>query len=209
MHRENRANMGATVGWTPLRERPVVIAGIATAIGYALVIGTFLDLYPFYPAIDLRTSTMLSHSIAVINASAVLCLLVGWYWIRRNAVFKHRIAMSTAFGLIVLFLVLYLLRIGGGGTKEFVGPSLVTAGYLIMLAIHIVLSVLAVPLVLYVLILGISHTPPELRRTPHARIGRLAAGVWIVSLVLGLVTYVMLEHLYGWEYVSMIVPHLG
>lgn len=198
--------MDAIAPWDVLRDHPGVVASIGTLVGYVLVIGTFLDVFQFYPAIGLETSTMLSHSIALVNAGAVLSLLVGWYWIRQQSIVKHRMAMSTAFVLILVFLALYLLRIGGGGTKEFIGPSLITTGYLIMLAIHIILSVLAVPLVLYVLILGMAHTPAELRQTAHARIGRFAAGVWIISLVLGLVTYVMLEHLYTWEYVAMVLP---
>lgn len=192
--------------------RPATIAALATIVGYVLVIGTFLDVFPFYPTISLETSTFLSHLIAMTNALTIASLLVGWYWIRRNAVRKHRLAMVSAFGLIVLFLVLYLLRIGGGGTKTFVGPSLVRDAYLLMLGIHILLSILAVPLVLYVLTLGITNTPAALRNTAHARVGRVAVSVWILSLALGLVTYLMLEHLYTWEYVAAIVwasPSLG
>jgi len=75
--------------------------------------------------------------------------------------------------------------------------------YLLMLAIHIVLSILAVPLVLYALVLGLTHTPTELRtETPHRTIGRIAAGSWILSLVLGVVTYLLLNHLYMWEFVT-------
>ena len=184
---------------------PERAAVVGTLIGYALVMGTFLDLIPIYPSISLETSTLLSHTIAIVNALTVLALVAGWYWIKRNHIQRHRAAMVTAFFLILVFLVLYLTRVGGGGTKEFIGPSLVTTVYLVMLAIHILLSVLAVPLVLYALFLGLSHTPRELRHTRHAMIGRLAAGSWLLSLLLGLVTYVMLEHLYGWEYVAVLL----
>lgn len=194
--------MTAVAGWT---ERPAIVAAVATVVGYVLVIGTFLDLVPIYPSITLETSTMLSHAIAAVNALTVLCLLVGWYSIRRGWIERHRRAMVSAFALILLFLVLYLTRVGGGGTKEFVGPDLVTTSYLIMLAIHIVLSVVAVPLVLYALVLGLTRTPTELTQTHHATVGRAAAGTWLVSLLLGLVTYVMLEHLYTWEYVSALI----
>lgn len=188
-----------------VKERPGTVAALGTVVGYVLVIGTFLDLLPIYPSITLETSTYLSHSIAIVNAATIACLVLGWYWIRSNEVSKHRLAMLLAFGLILLFLVLYLVRIGGGGTKEFVGPSPIREAYLIMLAIHILLSVLAVPLVLYALVLGISHTPAELRKSIHARVGRVAAAVWIVSLLLGLVTYVMLEHIFEWQYAAAIL----
>jgi len=56
-----------------------------------------------------------------------------------------------------------------------------------------------VPVVLYAVILGLTHTPSELRDTAHARVGRIAAAAWTLSLVLGIVTYVLLNHVYGWE----------
>jgi len=71
--------------------------------------------------------------------------------------------------------------------------------YLAMLAIHIFLSVVSVPVVLYAAILGLTHTPSELRETNHARVGRIAAVAWSVSLALGIVTYLLLNHVYGWE----------
>ena len=193
-----------------IRSHVVPLTVLGTLLGYGIVLGTFVDLLPVYPSIDLTTSTRLSHAIALVNAMTVISLVAGWRWIRRGQVDAHRAAMGTAFALILLFLVLYLTRVGGGGTKEFVGPPIVTYLYLAMLAIHILLSVVAVPLVLYALLLGLSHTPAELRTSPHARFGRLAAGTWLVSLLLGLVTYLMLEHLYTWEYVAAILwPLLG
>jgi putative membrane protein len=75
--------------------------------------------------------------------------------------------------------------------------------YLLMLAVHILLSILAVPLVIYAIVLGLTHTPEELRtETPHKRVGRIAAGTWILSLSLGVVTYLLLNHLYAWEFVA-------
>ena len=72
-----------------------------------------------------------------------------------------------------------------------------------MLAVHILLSILAVPVVLYAIVLGATHSPRELRtETAHARVGRIAAGSWLLSLVLGVITYLLLNHVYGWEFVA-------
>lgn len=182
---------------------------VLTALGYALVIGTFAGVVPLYPDIGEPGVDLLSHAIAIVNTVTTVSLVLGWYWIRKGEVGKHRNAMVLSFALIVLFLLLYLPKVGGGGEKHFVLASQyawvplwdwIQPAYLIMLAIHIVLSVLAVPLVLYAIVLGITHTPTELAGTSHARIGRIAAGTWILSLVLGVVTYVMLNHLYAAEF---------
>jgi len=179
---------------------------LLTIVGYALVIGTFLLDVPIYPDLTNAQVNLLSHVIAGINTTATVVLVLGWYWIRAGEVEKHRLAMVSGFVLILGFLVVYLLKVGGGGTKEFVGPQNVYYAYLIMLAIHIVLSIISVPVVLYALILGLSHAPAELRQTPHARVGRIAAAAWILSLFLGVVTYAMLNHIFDYRFMAMLVP---
>ena len=183
-----------------VRQRPVSVTVLLTVVGYALVIGTFVFDLPLYPDLTNTQVTWFTHAIAGINAVTTVLILAGWYWIRTGQVRKHRAAMIGAFSSILLFLVVYLIRVGGGGEKLFVGPELVRIAYLLMLVIHIVLSIIAVPVVLYVLILGLTHTPAELERTAHARIGRIAAASWILSLVLGLITYLMLNHIYNYEF---------
>ncbi|PCR89626.1 DUF420 domain-containing protein [Natrinema ejinorense] len=191
-----------------LRERPVGTTIVLTIVGYALVLGTFLLDVPIYPDLTNAQVNLLSHVIAVINTTATVVLTLGWYWIRAGEVEKHRLAMVSGFVLILGFLVVYLLKVGGGGTKEFVGPDSVYYPYLVMLAIHIILSIVSVPVVLYALVLGLTHTPAELRNTAHARVGRIAAGAWILSLFLGVVTYVLLNHVFTYEFASMLVPVL-
>lgn len=195
-------------GWslrTSIRRHPFAGTGVLSAVGYAVVIGTFLGLVPagVYPDLSLTSVNRLADAIAVINTIATTSLVLGWYWIKQGAVRKHRAAMLTAFGLILLFLVLYLLKVGGGGTKEFVGPTIPYYVYLALLAIHVILSVVSVPVVVYQVLTGLTHTPQELReRTSHIRVGRIAASAWIVSLTLGVLTYLLLNHIYSWEFVE-------
>jgi len=188
----------------PIKDHPRAATAVLSVVGYALVIGTFLGLVPgsIYPELTLEQVNRLSDAIAAINTTATVLLVLGWRWIRRGEVRKHRAAMLAAFSLILLFLVLYLTKIGGGGTKEFVGPTIPYYAYLAMLAVHIVLSVVSVPVVLYAVVLGLSHTPAELRETLHARVGRIAAAAWILSLSLGVVTYLLLNHVYSWEFTA-------
>jgi len=183
------------------REHDLGVALLLSALGYVVVIGTFAGAFPF-PEISLDTVNSLSHVIAVINTTALGCILYGWYQIRQRNVRRHRRAMLSAFTLILLFLIVYLFKIGGGGTKEFVGPTFVrNYVYLPMLAVHLVLSIVSVPVVVYAVVLGLTHTPDELRtETPHKRVGRIAAFSWGLSLFLGVVTYLLLNHMYAWTY---------
>jgi putative membrane protein len=176
-----------------LRARPRSITAVLSVVGYVLVAGALYGFIPLFPALSDSTVDLFSHIIAGINTLALTSLLAGVYFIKTDQVRKHRAAMLTAFSLILLFLVFYLWKTGGGYEKSIVAPPAVTVVYLVMLGIHIFLSVVSVPVVLYAAILGLTHTPEELRDTAHARVGRIAAIAWSVSLFLGIITYLLLN----------------
>lgn len=186
--------------WTDWRIEwlsPRTGTAVLTVLAYGLVGATFAGIIPWYPSLDRAAIDLLSHAIAVVNTTAIALLLVGWYHIRNDRVRPHAASMLSAVSLIVLFLVLYLLKIGGGGQREIVGAEgLVLAVYQLMLAVHIILSILAVPLVLYVVLLALTRPVAGMYDTNHARIGRIAVATWLLSLALGVITYLLLNHVY-------------
>lgn len=191
-----------------VREHPRWATAALSVLGYALVIGAFAGVLPGIPELGRDTVILFGDLIAVVNTLALLTLLLGLRFIRRGLIKRHRAAMLTAFGLILVFLVLYLWKVGGGFEKSIViadgAPlavyaELVKGAYLVMLAIHIILSVVAVPVVLHAVVLGLTHDPAELPETAHPRVGRLAVAAWSLSLFLGVVTYLLLNHIYTWE----------
>jgi putative membrane protein len=198
--------MATTTRRSFAKDHARAITVVLSIIGYTLVIGAFAGVIPLFPELSKETVGLFSDLIAIVNACALLVLLTGWRLIRNGKVRKHRAAMLTAFALICVFLVLYLWKVGGGFEKSIViregqflaaYASIVEPIYLIMLAIHIILSVVAVPVVLYAVILGLTHTPTELTETIHARVGRIAVASWSISLFLGIVTYFLLNHVYS------------
>ena len=186
------------------REHPRALTAVLTVVGYVVVVGTLYGDVGLYPEISESTVDALAAAIAVVNSLTVGCLLAGVYWIRNDEPRKHRTAMLAAFALILVFLALYLLKTGGGGRKEIVKGAPLRGYYLGMLGIHILLSVVSVPLVLYQVTLGLTHTTAELRETAHATVGRVAVSAWLVSLVLGVVAYLMLAFFYGPQHVEFV-----
>jgi len=180
-----------------VRASPRRVTAVVSAVGYALVFGTFGGVVPF-PAISDETVILLGDAIAVVNSGALLAIVAGVYFIKTEQIRRHRAAMLAAFALILAFLALYLTKVGGGFEKSILVDGPVYWAYLIMLAIHIILSAISVPVVVHAVVLGLSHSVPELRDSAHARVGRIAVAAWGLSLFLGLVTYVMLNHMYGW-----------
>ncbi|MFB6103845.1 MAG: DUF420 domain-containing protein [Halobacteriaceae archaeon] len=190
------------------RTHPGRVTAVVSVIGYALVSAAFAGVIPLFPALADQTVILFGDLIAVINTIALSALLLGYYFVRKNRLHRHRAAMMTAFTLIVVFLVLYLWKVGGGFEKSIVITASDPLGayadtieliYFVMLAIHIVLSVVAVPVVLYAIILAATHDMAELSETIHPRVGRIAVLAWSLSLSLGILTYLLLNHVYGWE----------
>ena len=191
----------------PVKSHPLLTTAVLSVVGYVLVLGTFAGFVNLFPPIGNDTVILFSDLIAVINTCALTALLVGFYFIRTGQIRKHRAAMLTAFGLIMVFLVCYLWKVGGGFEKEIVieqgqflaaYAGVVRPAYLVMLAIHILLSAVAVPVVIYPVVVGLTHTPSEIEETAHARVGRVAVASWSLSLFLGVVTYFLLNHVYSW-----------
>lgn len=105
--------------------------------------------------------------------------------------------MPSALGLIFLFLVMYVTRIYLGGVKEFPGPEIVYYYvYLPILIIHLVLSIICIQPVLYVALIAFTHKIEDIPRTRHRLVGRIAVPMWILSLALGLVVYILLYRKY-------------
>jgi len=192
---------GATIDWPWAREHTLAVTIVVTLIAYALVGLTFAGVLP-WPSIGRGTAELLAHVVTGLNAISLTSLLAGVYYVRTDRIARHRTAMGASVATIALFLVVYLQKVGGGGTMTFEGPALVAVGlYYPMLLVHLVLSAVAVPLVAYALVVGLVTPIEDLPETAHPRIGRWAAGIWMLSLALGIVTHLLLTT-FGWDYVA-------
>lgn len=182
-----------------VREHSLAVSGVLSAVALGLVFGAVLGVLPV-DALP-RASDAFLHAIPTINAvlalAAVATISLGWRWARRHDIRRHRVAMGTSAGLFAAFLALYLYRLSIVGTTSFRGPAVVeTYVYLPILAIHMLLAIVCVPLVIYALVLAAVHPIRELPRTNHPRVGRVAAPLWLVSFSLGVVVYLLLHVAY-------------
>lgn len=180
-----------------VRDNVPAATAALTVVSLALVFGAALRVVPTPP----RPSEAALHAIppvnAVISAVAIGTISAGWRWIRRGEVRKHRAAMLTSFGLFAVFLALYLYRVSIVGPTEFTGPAAVERFlYLPLLAVHILLAIVCVPLLYYVMLLGLTRPVSEIYETAHRRVGRVAASLWLTSFALGIVVYLLLYVVY-------------
>lgn len=178
-----------------VRERTGVLTALLTVVSLALVFGAVLRVGPAtaLPAAPDALLSAIPHVNALISATAIGTIVAGVRAVRQGDIQRHRQLMVATFGLFATFLVLYLYRVSLLGPTDFGGPAAVeTYIYLPILAVHILLAIVCIPLVYYALLLAYSYPTAALPNTAHPRVGKAAATLWLVSFTLGIVVYGML-----------------
>jgi putative membrane protein len=125
---------------------------------------------------------------AVLNGLAAIALLIGFTFIKAHNIKAHRASMITAFIFSSLFLVSYILHHALHGDVRYPAHADFRTSYLWLLASHIVLAVVALPMVLTTFFFSLSGRIPQ-----HRRIARWTFPLWLYVSVTGVITYVMLR----------------
>jgi putative membrane protein len=182
-----------------VRERVPALTGLLSVVSLALVFGAVGGVIPqsVLPRAPDNVLAAIPHANAAISATAIVTILAGVTFARRKQFTRHRYAMVSSLVLFAGFLALYLYRLTLVGTTAFPGPEgIYTAVYLPVLAIHILLAIVCIPLLYYVALLALTRPLSEVFGTKHKRVGRIAASLWFVSFALGIVVYLMLYVVY-------------
>ena len=128
---------------------------------------------------------------AVLNGSSALCLVAGFYFIRRSEVRKHRACMIAALVCSALFLTSYLIYHAQVGSIPFSGKGGVRVLYFTILISHTLLAASVPPLAIITLKRALGA-----RFERHRKIARWALPVWLYVSVTGVVIYLMLYRIY-------------
>lgn len=126
---------------------------------------------------------------ACLNGTATLLLTVGFICIKTGREKAHRACMVSAFSVSVFFLFFYVLHkwLVKGVHTPFLGEGNWVIFYYIMLATHIALAMMIVPLVLTTLILAIRD-----KREKHRSWARWTFPIWYYVSVTGVLIYMFL-----------------
>jgi len=181
--------MGATATTSQARAntRPAILAILAVSAAASLFL--FWLIYE-HPAAD-ATSTKLAFLPAlnaVLNGLSATALLVGYTFIRARKIAAHRASMITAFIFSTLFLVSYILHHYLHGDVRYPHHDALRSVYLPLLASHIILAVVALPMVLITFFFSLSGRIPQ-----HRKVARWTFPLWLYVSVTGVITYVMLR----------------
>ena len=139
------------------------------------------------PAEFAHKLTFLPALNAVFNGLSALALTAGFVFILRGKLSAHRNAMLTAFVFSSLFLVSYITNHYLHGDTRYPQAPYRTP-YLLMLASHVLLSVVALPLVLVTFFLSLSG-----RFALHKKVARWTFPLWLYVSVTGVLVYLWLH----------------
>ena len=117
-------------------------------------------------------------------------LLLGYYFIRRRQIERHRFSMLMATGFAAAFLIVYVTRALLYETKVFAGEGWVRALYLTILGTHTILAIAVGPLAFITLRRALRRAFRE-----HRAIARITLPAWLYVVASGWVVYLMLYHL--------------
>ena len=126
---------------------------------------------------------------ALLNGLSAIALVIGLTFIRGKQIAQHRASMMTAFVFSSLFLVSYITNHALHGDMIFPGHGTARTIYLTILATHIFLSVVALPMILITFYFSLSGRIPQ-----HKRIARYTFPIWLYVSVTGVVVYAMLAN---------------
>ena len=126
---------------------------------------------------------------ASLNATTAVLLVLGYFFIRRKIVARHKQCMLTACGTSALFLASYLYYHFHHGLTRFGGKGFVRALYFVILISHTFLAVVILPLVAITLFWALRG-----RFDKHVPIARITLPTWLYVSVTGVVVYWMLYH---------------
>jgi len=162
--------------------RWIIAISVIIPIAVALLFTVKVDGYDF---------SFLPPIYASINAVTAALLLLGLIAIKNKKIQTHKALMTTCLVLSALFLVMYVAYHISSDTTRFGGEGWVKTVYLFVLASHILLSIVIIPLVLFTYVRALAK-----RFDRHKKLARITWPLWFYVAVSGVVVYLMISPYY-------------
>jgi putative membrane protein len=129
---------------------------------------------------------------ATLNGIATLLLITAYVLIKRGHREAHKKAMLGAIAVSAAFLTSYVIyHYNIGGPRPFAGQGASRIVYYVILATHVPLAMLVLPLALVTAARGLMS-----RFDRHVTIARWTFPIWLYVSVTGVLIYLMLYRIY-------------
>lgn len=145
---------------------------------------------------------LISTIFIVISA---IFVAVGWRYIAKNEIKKHKRSMIIAAISAICFFIIYISRTVFIGNTSFGGPDHLKIYYTIFLIFHIFLSTAGAVFGIVTITLARKGSVAK-----HRKIGPITSIIWFISAATGVVVYLLLYVFYdGGGTTSLIKAILG
>lgn len=157
----------------------IIAVSIIIPVAVAALFGIKVPGYDF---------TFLPPIYATINGITAVLLVVAVVAIKNGKRLLHERIMKTCIGLSACFLVMYVIYHMTSETTHFGGTGAIRYIYLFILATHIVLSIVIIPMVLFSFVRALSG---DFER--HRKLSKVTFPLWLYVAVTGVVVYLMIS----------------
>lgn len=166
-------------------KRLITIVSIAVPIVVALLFGVRL------PGVE--PLSFLPPIYAGINALTALLLLVALWAIKTKNVQLHERVMKVCIALSLSFLVMYVAYHMTSDSTPYGGQGVIRIVYFTLLASHILLSIIIIPLVLH------TYLRAYLKQyQSHRKLAKITFPIWLYVAITGVVVYLMIAPYYAY-----------
>ena len=176
-----------TMEQAQISPRPIVGAIIVVS-SFAVLFLLWLVYFHHASADFAGRWTFLPALNALLNGLCAIALCVGLYFIKHRNKEAHRTSMLLAFAFSSAFLASYIANHALHGDTIFPGHGPVRTLYLTILASHIILSIVALPMVLTTFFFSLTGRFPM-----HRKIARFTFPIWLYVSITGVVVFVFLK----------------
>ena len=136
--------------------------------------------------------TLLPLLNAIYNCFTLSFLVIALIAVKRKNIKMHRTFIWAAFVTTALFLVTYVVYHYLTEPTPYGGSQVMRFVYLLILATHVILAIVNVPLALISVTLGLGG-----RVKQHRRIGNWTMPIWLYVSFTAIVVYLLISPYYG------------
>ena len=129
---------------------------------------------------------------AGLNTCSFILLLAGFIFIKKGEKEAHKYLMHSALITSVAFLVCYLIYHYYAGSKKFPDLGMIKTFYLIMLATHVILAIVMVPMIITTFIKAYKKDWER-----HKFWAKITFPIWLYVSLTGILIYLMLYRWYA------------
>lgn len=141
--------------------------------------------------VDVEPMPYLPPIYATINGLTAILLVAAVMAIKNGKRLVHERLMTTAIACSVVFLVMYVAYHMTTDRTNFGGEGTIKYVYYFILATHILLSIVIIPLVLITYVRALAE-----RFDAHKKIAKITFPLWLYVAVTGVIVYLMISPYY-------------